>query len=151
MPDVGTPVPHSTYATSHTSSEQWQSFEIRMRHRRAERCLLRAEIALEAGLEADARIALDEARALNPAAPDFETLRTRIAERARIEAPNHLTPRQIECLKWVAEGKTDEEIGAILSLSDRTVHNHIEAAKRGLGVTKRSQAALLAYRRGWIT
>ena len=74
-----------------------------------------------------------------------------LAERAKVEAPNHLTPRQIECLKWVAEGKTDDEIGAILSLSERTVHNHIEAAKRGLGVTKRSQAAMLAYRRGWIT
>jgi LuxR family quorum sensing-dependent transcriptional regulator len=74
-----------------------------------------------------------------------------LSKRNGVETPNRLTPRQAECLKWVAEGKTDEEIGRILSLSERTVHNHIEAAKRGLGVTKRSQAAMLAYRRGWIS
>lgn len=74
-----------------------------------------------------------------------------LAKKSGAEIANTLTPRQVECLKWVAEGKTDDEIGQILSLSDRTVHNHIEAAKRGMGVTKRSQAALLAYRRGWIS
>ncbi len=58
-----------------------------------------------------------------------------------------LTPRQAECLKWVSAGKTDDEIGSILSLSSRTVHNHIEAAKRALGVAKRSQAVFMAYRR----
>lgn len=73
-----------------------------------------------------------------------------MAETGPIDVTNQLTPRQAECLKWVSQGKTDDEIGQILSLSDRTVHNHVEAAKRALGVTKRSQAALLAFRRGWI-
>ena len=57
-----------------------------MRYRRAERCLLRAEMALEAGLEADARTALDEARSLNPSTPDLETLQARIAERRAVVA-----------------------------------------------------------------
>lgn len=74
-----------------------------------------------------------------------------MGERQMGEGENRLTPRQLECLKWVSEGKTDEEIGMILSVSDRTVHNHIEAAKRALGATKRTQAAMLAYRRGWLT
>jgi LuxR family quorum sensing-dependent transcriptional regulator len=73
-----------------------------------------------------------------------------LAQQTVTETANRLTPRQAECLQWVSEGKTDDEIGRILSLSDRTVHNHVEAAKRALGVTKRSQAALMAYRRGWI-
>jgi LuxR family quorum sensing-dependent transcriptional regulator len=74
-----------------------------------------------------------------------------LAQRSRDEdLPTALTARQAECLKWVSSGKTDEEIGAILSVSSRTVHNHIEAAKRTLGVAKRSQAVFMAYRRGWL-
>lgn len=67
------------------------------------------------------------------------------------DAPSALTARQAECLKWVSAGKTDDEIGEILSVSSRTVHNHIEAAKRVLGVGKRSQAVFMAYRRGWLS
>lgn len=70
-----------TPASSHTATEQWQSFEIRMRHRRAERCVLRAEVALEAGFDEDARAALDEARRLNSRSPDFDTVRAAVAER----------------------------------------------------------------------
>lgn len=80
MPNVGTP-PTSVRTPSHTSTEQWQSFEIKMRHRRAERCVAKAEAALEAGHDEDARAALDEARALNPESPDFDTLKARIDER----------------------------------------------------------------------
>ena len=61
-----------------------------------------------------------------------------------------LTPRQLECLKWVLAGKTDNEIAVVLGLSTNTVHNHIEAAKDRLGVSKRGQAAFTAWRRGWL-
>ncbi|RYG57089.1 MAG: hypothetical protein EON56_03080 [Alphaproteobacteria bacterium] len=74
-----------------------------------------------------------------------------VSDRLRRQDSNPLTPRQIECLKWVSEGKTDEDIGDILSISARTAHNHIEMAKHSLGVTKRSQAAFMAYKRGWIS
>ena len=47
---------------------------MRMRRRRAERCVLRAQVALEAGFPEDARAALDEARRLDSSTPDFETL-----------------------------------------------------------------------------
>lgn len=73
MPDVGTP-PRSARLDTHTSTQQWQSFEIKMRHRRAERCVARAEEALVTGREEEARAALAEARALNSAAPSFEDL-----------------------------------------------------------------------------
>lgn len=52
-----------------------------MRRRRAERCVARAEAALERGDETDARDALDEARALDPQTPDFDSLKTRVDER----------------------------------------------------------------------
>jgi len=54
---------------SHTATGEWKSFEYRMRRRRAERVLLRAEIAVDAGLCEEARACLEEARALEPSLP----------------------------------------------------------------------------------
>lgn len=56
-----------------------------------------------------------------------------------------LTPREKECLKWVAAGKTDWEISSILSIAERTAHTHIEAAKKKLGVHTRVQAVVKAF------
>ena len=50
----------------HTATGEWQSFEMRMRHRRAERLALRAEVAAEAGCLDDADTCLAEARMLAP-------------------------------------------------------------------------------------
>ena len=91
MPKMGVPLDASRHRT-HTGTEQWQSFEIRMRHRRAERCLLRAQAALDAGLEAEARAALDEARGLNPDTPPFDELLA--AARLRREADAAKVRRQ---------------------------------------------------------
>jgi len=55
-----------------------------------------------------------------------------------------ISERQAQCLYWASRGKTDWEIGAILDLSSRTVHHHIEAAKKRLGVVKRQEAVLKA-------
>ena len=57
-----------------------------------------------------------------------------------------LTVREIECLRWTAQGKTDSEIGTILSISARTARFHIENAKRKLGVSTRIQAVAEALR-----
>jgi len=51
-----------------------------------------------------------------------------------------LSPRESECLRWVADGKTDFEVGKILHISPRTVRFHINNAKAKLGVTTRIQA-----------
>lgn len=51
-----------------------------------------------------------------------------------------LTVRESECLKWVATGKTDIEVGTILDISPRTVRFHINNAKNKLGVATRIQA-----------
>lgn len=61
-----------------------------------------------------------------------------------------LSPRQIDCLRWVQAGKTDAEIAILLQVSPRTVHNHIEKAKAMLNTPKRSVAAFEAWRRGWL-
>jgi hypothetical protein len=64
---------------SHTASQQWLSFELRMRRRRAERCLLRANAALGAGLVEDARRAVAEAREMAPTMPELAALEVGIA------------------------------------------------------------------------
>lgn len=62
-----------------------------------------------------------------------------------------LSPRQVECLRWVRAGKTDVEIGMLLRISARTVHNHLEKAKALLNTPKRAVAASEAWERGWLT
>ena len=59
MPDLGVPVGDGPVA--HVSTPQWQSFELRMRARKAERCLQRASAAIENGSIDEATAALEEA------------------------------------------------------------------------------------------
>ncbi len=61
-----------------------------------------------------------------------------------------LTRREANCLQWVAQGKTDWEIGEILNISERTAHWYIESAKRKLGVATRVQAVVRAVVSGLI-
>lgn len=63
---------------------------------------------------------------------------------------NPLTGRQREVLAQCAQGKSDWEIAQLLDISPATAHEHIEAAKRRLGVRTRVQAAVLATQKGWI-
>lgn len=51
-----------------------------------------------------------------------------------------LTARELECMRWVAAGKTDPEISEILEIGAATTKTHIEGARRKLGATTRSQA-----------
>jgi LuxR family quorum sensing-dependent transcriptional regulator len=56
-------------------------------------------------------------------------------------APRHtLSPREHDCLSYVAEGKTDWEISVILGISQRTAKFHVENARRKLGANNRAQA-----------
>lgn len=56
-----------------------------------------------------------------------------------------LSPRELECLEWAAEGKSAWETGRILGISRYTTAFHLENAKMKLGVRSTIQAvALLA-------
>jgi DNA-binding CsgD family transcriptional regulator len=61
--------------------------------------------------------------------------------------PGSLTPRERDVLRWVAAGKTDRDIGAILAISPRTVHKHLQHVYEKLGVETRTAAAMRAQ--GW--
>lgn len=51
-----------------------------------------------------------------------------------------VTSREIEVLTWVRDGKTNDEIAAILGLSMLTVKNHLRNAMKKLDVRTRGQA-----------
>ncbi|MET0545897.1 MAG: autoinducer binding domain-containing protein [Caulobacterales bacterium] len=52
----------------------------------------------------------------------------------------HLTQRQLDCLRWVREGKSASDIGQIIGISAHTVNDHVAAACMKLGVRTRVQA-----------
>ncbi|MDT7043449.1 helix-turn-helix transcriptional regulator [Candidatus Nitronereus thalassa] len=53
-----------------------------------------------------------------------------------------LTRREVEVLEWVARGKTNNEIGLILSISPRTASKHLEHIYTKLGVESRTAAVV---------
>ncbi|MEM5494814.1 LuxR C-terminal-related transcriptional regulator [Hoeflea sp. AS16] len=57
-----------------------------------------------------------------------------------------LTPREIEAVHWVANGKTSSEIASILSLSEHTVNTYINNAVRKLDCVNRTQLVAKALR-----
>src|SRR5260221_11570283 len=58
-----------------------------------------------------------------------------------------LTPREPEVLHWVIQGKRDLEIALILSISVRTIQNHLRSIFQKLGVETRTGAVLEATER----
>jgi DNA-binding CsgD family transcriptional regulator len=55
-----------------------------------------------------------------------------------------VTARESEVLHWLIQGKRDAEIGAILSASPRTIHNHVRSILRKLNTETRTAASLEA-------
>ena len=56
-----------------------------------------------------------------------------------------LTPRETEVLSWIAQGKTNHEIGVILSASTGTICKHVEHILCKLDVKNRTSAAAMAF------
>lgn len=79
---------------------------------------------------------LEEFRRLSQAASGEETLET-------------LTPGEMEVLRLVAQGADNKTIAERLTLSERTVANRLSEIYQKLHVNSRTQAALVALRRGW--
>ena len=68
--------------------------------------------------------------------------------RATAANPAGLTGRQVEVLRLLAEGLSNAEIAARLSLSAKTVEHHVSALLAKLEVGSRRQAATVAHRLG---
>jgi DNA-binding NarL/FixJ family response regulator len=61
-----------------------------------------------------------------------------------------LSPREMEILFHVTNGMLNKEIAADLGISQQTVKNHMTSILRKLNVKDRTQAAVIALRRGWV-
>ncbi len=61
-----------------------------------------------------------------------------------------LSDRERECLFWVAEGKTTDEVALILGVSSNTVNSYITHAIQKMGASNRAMAMATAIRSGII-
>jgi two-component system NarL family response regulator len=71
----------------------------------------------------------------------------KLAERINAEV---LTPRELEVLRLVAEGKPNKLIGADLAITEVTVKSHVQSVFRKLNVLSRTEAIAVATRRGLL-
>ena len=84
----------------------------------------------------------------DPASPGPGLDGLRPSPRARTSV--RLTSREEQVLRLLVDGLSDKEIAAALSISARTVSNHVSGLLAKLGVTSRTAAATLALREGTI-
>lgn len=72
----------------------------------------------------------------------------RLAERI---GKRDLTAREREVLNLIVEGKSNQEIGTALFITEGTVKAHVNSILNKLGVSDRAQATSVAIRRGIVT
>jgi DNA-binding response OmpR family regulator/DNA-binding CsgD family transcriptional regulator len=110
----------------------------------------------QGGLQTQARSILEiggrrlDISMLSPIGPDELLFRlTEIgmgADENVLQETLSLTSRESEVLLWISRGKSNREIGAILTISPRTVNKHLEQIFVKLGVENRASAAARAVR-----
>lgn len=66
-------------------------------------------------------------------------------------APSGLTPRELDVLRLLGTGASNDEIGHRLYISPKTASVHVSHIFRKLGVNGRVQAVMVAERRGLLT
>jgi DNA-binding CsgD family transcriptional regulator len=79
--------------------------------------------------------------------PFLEPLQSALAQRAHVDSADvltlsgagQMTPAELEVLKWVRLGKTNNEIGMILGRSRYTVKTHIQRMLAKTGLDNRTQ------------
>jgi DNA-binding NarL/FixJ family response regulator len=74
-------------------------------------------------------------------------LAARVVERV---AGEHLTSRELQVMRLVAEGKGNRAIAAELTLTEGTVKGYVHTLFEKLGVTHRAEAVVAAHKRGLV-
>lgn len=105
------------------------------RHATAEEFALALKQVCSGAIYVPARYRDDD----EPAARTASTVGERRLER--------LTPRQLEVLRLLAEGKSNKQICRALNVAEGTIKNHLYALFRQIGVSNRTEAALWLARR----
>jgi DNA-binding NarL/FixJ family response regulator len=65
-------------------------------------------------------------------------------------AEEKLSDRELAVLRLLTAGQPNKLIGAALDIAEVTVKSHVQAIFRKLNVMSRTEAALVAQRRGWL-
>jgi DNA-binding NarL/FixJ family response regulator len=71
--------------------------------------------------------------------------------RAIRSAPRRPSDREIEVLTLVCGGASNDEVGAQLGVTEKTVESHLRRLFDRYGVLSRTELAVLALREGWVT
>ncbi|KAA6214184.1 DNA-binding response regulator [Streptomyces albofaciens JCM 4342] len=73
-----------------------------------------------------------------------------LAAAALADGANPLTDRECDVLRAAADGSTNAEIAAVLSLSQGTVRNYLSTAIQKTGARNRAEAVRTAGDKGWL-
>jgi len=79
---------------------------------------------------------------------EFRGLAVFGADHRKVFAP--LSPREVEILDRIAQGRTNRQLADDLGISEQTVKNHVSSILRKLSVNDRTQAVVYALREGLI-
>lgn len=69
---------------------------------------------------------------------------------AAAQQPSGLTLRQLEVISMLGRGFSNKEIARALDVAERTVKAHVSAVFEALNVRNRTQAVLVAQKRGFL-
>jgi LuxR family transcriptional regulator, maltose regulon positive regulatory protein len=114
----------------------------------ADALLVLAPVRRALGTSTEARGLVEAARSLIEASPDPGLLHERLEDVARALTPPHrriegdsdLTERELEVLRYLAEGLPKRDIGNVLFLSYNTIHSHTKSIYQKLRVSSRQAA-----------
>jgi DNA-binding NarL/FixJ family response regulator len=71
--------------------------------------------------------------------------------RAVARAPRPPSNREVQAIRLIAEGASNDEIAAALGISVKTVESHLRRLFGRYAVLSRTELAMLAVREGWLT
>ena len=72
------------------------------------------------------------------------------AVRPRTSSRARLTAREHDVVRLVADGRSNDEIGATLGIGSKTVETHLSRIFERFGVSSRTELAARAVREGWL-
>jgi DNA-binding NarL/FixJ family response regulator len=67
------------------------------------------------------------------------------------DAPRRPSAREVEALRLLARGSSNDEIATGLGISIKTVESHLRRLFGRYGVLSRTELAMLAVREGWVS
>ena len=74
----------------------------------------------------------------------------RAAIAGEADEPRTPSPREVEVLRLLADGRSNTEIAAELGIGESTVETHLGRLRLRYGLATRTQLAILADRQGWL-